>query len=151
SEGRQAAAADRPLACLLHRRGHPRSRPAEEPDAMTTTVVSGGTGYVGRSIVEGLLKSGHQVVVLGRTTPAKGFFSAPVTFAPLDLDSGKVDPDLFASASFFVHAAFDHVPGRYRGGEGDDPETFRRRNMDGSLALFEAAKAAGARRTVFLS
>ena len=118
---------------------------------MTRTIVSGGTGYVGRFIVEGLLKAGHEVVVLGRTPPAEGFFSAPVAFAPLDLDSGKVDPDLFASASFFVHAAFDHVPGKYRGGEGDDPAAFRRRNLEGSVALFEEAKAAGVRRTVFLS
>lgn len=118
---------------------------------MTTTVVSGGTGYVGRFIVERLLKAGHKVVVLGRSTPSAGFFSAPVGFAPLDLDSGRVDPELFAAATFFVHAAFDHVPGRYRGGEGDDPETFRRRNLDGSIALFEAAKAAGVRRTVFFS
>src|SRR5690606_27662555 len=145
SQGRQAATPDRPLECLLHRRGHPGPRSAEEPDPMTTTVVSGGTGYVGRFIVEGLLKAGHQVLVLGRMSPAEGFFSAPVAFAPLDLDSGKVDPDLFASASFFVHAAFDHVPGKYRGGEGDDPAAFRRRNLEGSVALFEEAKAAGVR------
>jgi len=118
---------------------------------MTTTVVSGGTGYVGRFIVEGLLKAGHRVVVLGRTRPAEDYFSAPVGFVSLDLDSGIVAPDTFAPASFFVHAAFDHVPGKYRGGEGDDPEAFRRRNLDFSVALFKAAKAAGVLRTVFLS
>ena len=118
---------------------------------MSIAVVSGGTGYVGRFIVEGLLKAGYKVVVLGRRPPAEGFFSAPVTFAPLDLDSGKVAPDTFVSAASFVHAAFDHVPGRYRGGEGDDPAAFRRRNLDGSVVLFEAARAAGVRRTVFLS
>ncbi|MGO4837542.1 NAD-dependent epimerase/dehydratase family protein, partial [Rhizobiaceae sp. 2RAB30] len=53
--------------------------------------------------------------------------------------------------NFFVHAAFDHVPGKYRGGEGSDPEGFWRRNHDGSVALFDAARRAGVRRTIYLS
>ena len=47
-------------------------------------------------------------------------------------------PDL-AGIGAVVHCAFAHVPGRYRGGEGDDPEGFRRANLDGSLALIRAA------------
>jgi nucleoside-diphosphate-sugar epimerase len=43
------------------------------------------------------------------------------------------------------------VPGKFRGGEGDDPDTFRRLNVDGSLALFEAVRRAGVARAVFLS
>lgn len=70
--------------------------------------------------------------------------------------TGSLDPDLDQSDLFdgmegFVHAALDHLPDRYRGGEGDDPNGFRRRNLDGSVALFEAAKLAGIRRVVFLS
>jgi nucleoside-diphosphate-sugar epimerase len=57
----------------------------------------------------------------------------------------------FSGVDFFIHAAFDHLPGRYRGGEGDDPETFQRRNHLGTVAFFRAAKAAGVRRAVFLS
>ncbi|GAD54512.1 NAD-dependent epimerase/dehydratase family protein [Limimaricola cinnabarinus] len=47
--------------------------------------------------------------------------------------------------------AFSHLPGRYRGGEGDDPEGFLARNRDGSLRLFKEAHAAGPGRVVFLS
>lgn len=114
-------------------------------------VVSGGTGYVGRFIVEGLLSLGHDVTVMGRQAPPAGFFSKPVRFAPLTLEPNAVSARPFEGTDFFIHAAFDHVPGKYRGGEGDDPTTFRRRNLDGSIALFETAKAAGMRRAVFLS
>lgn len=118
---------------------------------MKKAVVSGGTGYVGRFIVEDLLAAGYDVTVLNRTAPPEGYFSGAVAFARLQLGDTPVSPTLFDGASFFVHAAFDHVPGRYRGGEGDDPEGFRRRNAAGSIALFEAARAAGVSRAVFLS
>lgn len=109
--------------------------------------VTGGTGLVGRFIVNGLLACGHQVVVLTRSAPAPGFFDGAVTHRPYDLGAGG--PDL-AGLDGVVHAAFDHIPGRYRGGEGDDPEGFLRRNLDGSLRLFDAAAKTGAR-VVFIS
>ncbi|WP_299910283.1 NAD(P)-dependent oxidoreductase [uncultured Paracoccus sp.] len=59
-------------------------------------------------------------------------------------------PDL-SDHDALIHAAFAHAPGRYRGGEGDDPEGFRRLNLDGSLRLFRAAVEAGVSRIVFLS
>ncbi|WP_173931990.1 NAD(P)-dependent oxidoreductase [Chelativorans sp. Marseille-P2723] len=115
------------------------------------SVISGGTGYVGRFIAENLLDAGHRVVVLGRNAPPENFFSSPVRYVPFSLGDEEVTHSLFEGADFFVHCAFDHVPGRYRGGEGGDPEAFRRRNIDGSVALFSAAKAAGVKRAVFLS
>ena len=45
-----------------------------------------------------------------------------------------------------VHAALEHVPGRYRGGEGDDPPRFWQLNVDGSVALLAAAREAGVAR-----
>ena len=59
-------------------------------------------------------------------------------------------PDL-RGADALVHLALAHVPGRYRGGEGDDPAAFRAANLDGTLALFDAAHRAGVGRIVFLS
>lgn len=118
---------------------------------MTTTLVSGGTGYVGRFIVEGLLAAGHAVVVLGRAPPAEGFFSSPVRFVEGTLDPSREQADAFEGIDFFVHAAFDHLPGKYRGGEGDDAAGFRRLNQDGSAALFRSAKEKGVKRAVFLS
>ena len=113
-------------------------------------LVSGGTGLVGRAIVEDLLAGGHEITLCGRTAPAADLFPAPVGFRPLDL-GGKANPGLFDGIEAFVHAAFDHVLGRYRGGEGSDPEGFVEKNVSGSIRLFEAARDAGVSRAVFLS
>ncbi len=114
-------------------------------------LVTGGSGYAGRFIVEALLAAGHSVATTGRTEPDAGFFSGPVDFIGADLEPANAKRTLFNGVDGFVHAAFHHVPGRFRGGEGDDPETFRRLNLDGSVALFAAAKQAGVSRAVFLS
>jgi len=114
-------------------------------------LVSGGTGLVGRYIVEALLDASYTVTVSGRTRPQPDLFSKPVEFVPLSLDPDLDEVDVFTGADFFVHAAFDHVPGKYRGGEGDDPKRFARMNLDGTIKLFETAKRAGHRRAVFIS
>ena len=118
---------------------------------MTHVLVSGGTGYAGRFIVEHLLAHGYKVTVGGRTAPEPGFVSKDVAFVPLRLDPDVDQIEAFDHVYYFVHVAFDHVPGKYRGGEGDDPEGFRRANLDGSVRLFETARDAGVRRCVFLS
>ncbi len=118
---------------------------------MTTTVVSGGTGYVGRFIVERCLAAGHRVRLLGRRPPSNGLLSRPVDFRHHTLSTEPVDLSLFEGADAFIHAAFHHLPGRYRGGEGDQPELFQTFNHQGSLALFDAASEAGLRQAVFLS
>jgi nucleoside-diphosphate-sugar epimerase len=114
-------------------------------------LVSGGTGLVGRYIVEALLDAGYEVIVGGRTRPEIGLFSKPVEFVPLSLDPALDQSDVFTGADFFVHAAFDHVQGKYRGGEGDDPKRFARMNLDGTIKLFKTARRAGLRRAVLLS
>ncbi|WP_099865392.1 NAD-dependent epimerase/dehydratase family protein [Pararhizobium haloflavum] len=118
---------------------------------MTRVLVTGGTGYVGRFIVEGLLAEGCEVTVAGRTAPDEGMFSKPVGFRPFDLDPQTELAPLFDDIDHCVHAAFHHVAGKYRGGEGDDPTGFLRRNAAGSAALFLAGRSAGVKRTVFLS
>lgn len=106
-------------------------------------LVTGGSGYLGGFIVAEALAAGDTVLHLSRRAPADG--------APwLAFDLARPPPEL-PPADALVHAAFDHVPGRYRGGEGDDPEGFLARNREGSDALFAAARAAGVRRLVFLS
>ncbi|NLR99714.1 NAD(P)-dependent oxidoreductase [Rhizobium sp. P38BS-XIX] len=114
-------------------------------------LLSGGTGLVGRYIAEELLSAGYKVAIGGRTPPDPDLFSRPVSFVPLSLDPAADQRYAFDDAYLFVHAAFSHLPGKYRGGEGDDPEAFRRLNLDGTVRLFEAAQKAGIRRCIFLS
>ncbi|MHC0053083.1 NAD-dependent epimerase/dehydratase family protein [Actibacterium sp. D379-3] len=109
--------------------------------------ITGGAGLVGRFLVEEALAAGDAVTLLSRHAPAPGFFSAPVPHRSFALGDR---PDL-DGIDAVIHCAFSHVPGRYRGGEGDDPDGFIRANLDGSTALFEAAKASGVGRVLFLS
>ncbi len=108
--------------------------------------VTGATGLVGRFVVQDALARGQVVTALGRRPPVPGAFGGPVAFQPWVL--GEM-PDLHGFDAL-VHAAFSHVPGAYRGGEGDDPEGFLRLNLVGSVRLFEAAARAGVR-VAFLS
>ncbi len=107
-------------------------------------LVSGGRGLVGRFIVEGLAEAGHDVII-GTRAPSRSGERA------IHLDPDRDQRGAFSGIDAFVHASFDHLPGRYRGGEGDDPHGFRRRNLDGSARLFEEARDAGVARVVFLS
>ncbi len=107
-------------------------------------LVSGGKGLVGRFIVNGLVMAGHEVIV-GARAPTQPDERA------LHLDRERDQREAFSGIDAFVHAAFDHLPGRYRGGEGDDRDGFRRRNLDGSARLFEEARSAGVARVLFLS
>ena len=93
--------------------------------------LTGASGLVGRFLSRAFRAEGHQVDPLpgwrlGQPAPLRG-------------------------CAALVHAGFAHVPGRYRGGEGDDPDRFVALNRDGSLRLFEQAKAAGVGQVVFLS
>lgn len=98
-------------------------------------LVTGAGGIVGRFVVPALEAAGHRVTRLGRQPGDH----------PWDL--AHTAPRL-PRADALVHLALAHVPGAYRGGEGDDPAGFRRLNLDGTRALFDAA---GDARIVFLS
>jgi UDP-glucose 4-epimerase len=93
--------------------------------------LSGASGLVGRWIARAAADAGHQI------DPLPGWRLGQ----PVDL----------AGSDALIHAAFQHLPGRYRGGEGDDPQGFIRANLDGSLKLFEAARTQGVGRVLFLS
>ncbi|MDI7860582.1 NAD(P)-dependent oxidoreductase [Rhizobiaceae bacterium n13] len=118
---------------------------------MSRALVSGGTGFVGRFIVEGLLSAGYTVTIGSRTPPPPDFFSRPVGYLPLGLDPALDQQAAFAGIDHFVHAAFEHIEGRYRGGEGDDPAGFVRANLQGTARLFQEACSSSVRRCVFLS
>jgi len=102
--------------------------------------LTGGTGLVGRFIADAARAAGHEVTLLTRTPPPGG----------MRYDLTGAVPDL-AGHDALIHAAFQHAPGRYRGGEGADPEGFLSANRDGSLRLFAAAREAGMVRALFLS
>lgn len=93
--------------------------------------LTGASGLVGRWIHRAAVQAGHQVVTLPGWRLGQ--------------------PAQLSGCDALIHAAFQHEPGRYRGGEGRDPQGFVRANLDGSLALFAAARDAGLGRILFLS
>jgi len=58
---------------------------------------------------------------------------------------------LVEGADAVVHCAYEHVPGRYRGGEGDDLPAFWRANLQGGVNLMHRAHEAGVSRLVLMS
>lgn len=101
--------------------------------------LTGATGLLGRFLLDGLP---GPVMTLGRR-PVTGH-----AHRPWDLTGAT--PDL-TGVTTLIHAAFSHVPGHYRGGEGDDPDGFLNANLDGTRRLFDAAAKAGVHRVQFIS
>lgn len=109
-------------------------------------LVVGGTGLIGRHVVENLLKSGNQVLVLARHPPGQDALPLGATFIQGDLE-GELRPAL-AGVEGLIHAA------------GVDPRVtphgsawafFKRHNIDASARLFRQAREAGVRRAVFVT
>lgn len=96
--------------------------------------LTGASGIVGHFVLRAARVAGHRVTRLDRST---GFQLGDA-------------PDLTGHDAL-IHCAFAHAPGRYRGGEGDDPESFLRLNRDGTFRLFDAAVRDRVNRVVFLS
>jgi nucleoside-diphosphate-sugar epimerase len=98
--------------------------------------ITGANGYVGRLLCDALAGRGMRVRRLIRRPergPEDGYFA---------LDR-PVPEETLAGVETVIHAAYDVQPKR--------EEELRRRNVDGSRQLLEAARRAGVRRFLFVS
>lgn len=118
---------------------------------MKTVAVTGATGYVGRFVVAELQGRGVAVRALSRPGSNREGFAAPITWINGDLSSDEALAALVDGVDAVVHLAYAHVPGKFRGGEGDDLAGWLDANVNGSLRLLLAARNAGVKRFVFLS
>jgi nucleoside-diphosphate-sugar epimerase len=97
--------------------------------------VTGASGYVGSRIARHLRASGLQVTELNRRADngcAKSFALG-----------AEVPHDTLSGMDALVHCAYDFSASAW--------EEIKRVNVEGSLKLFEAARAAGVKRVVFIS
>lgn len=107
------------------------------------TLVTGGTGFLGRCLVARLLGEKRQVTVLGRT-PAPDLEARGVRFIRASLD----DADAVRAACVGIDTVF-HVAakvgvwGRY--------EDFLRTNVLGTRALLDGCRAHGVQRLIYTS
>lgn len=103
--------------------------------------LTGGTGFVGQALLEVLALRGIAVRALARTVPREP--SPQVECVPGNLADKAALARLVADTEAVIHVAgLTSAP---------DPTAFEAANVTGTLALVEAAKAAGVPRLVFVS
>jgi UDP-glucose 4-epimerase len=118
---------------------------------MRRVAVTGAGGYVGRFVVADLLARGVAVRAWARAGTDRSGFPGPVAWVEGGLREPASATALLEGADALVHCAYEHVPGRYRGGEGDDLDGYLAANLAGTLGLLRRAREAGVARAVFLS
>jgi nucleoside-diphosphate-sugar epimerase len=108
-----------------------------------STLVTGGTGFLGRRLVERLLSEGRRVSILGRT-PAPDLEARGVRFIRAPLDDGAAVQDACAGASTVFHvAAKVGVTGR--------PADYFRANVLGTRSVIEGCRRHGVSRLIYTS
>lgn len=113
--------------------------------------VTGATGIVGRFIVERLASEGAGIRALVRPTSDRRELPPAVECVVGGMTDSWALSSLVEGADAVVHCAYEHVPGRYRGGEGDDLPGYWRANLHGGVDLMQKAVEAGVNRLVLMS
>ncbi|MBI4505450.1 MAG: SDR family oxidoreductase [Chloroflexi bacterium] len=118
---------------------------------MTQCLVTGGAGFIGSHLVERLLADGHAVIVLdnlatGRLENLHHPAGDPrLVVHRVDVADAVAVRPYFEGVEWVFHLAAlaDIVPSIQR------PLDYHRANVDGTVAVLEAARAAGVRRFVY--
>lgn len=116
---------------------------------MAKYLVTGGAGFIGSNLVRFLLGKGQQVVVLDDFSTGKrenlAEIAGRITLVEGDIrDRAAVDRAVAGCAAIFHEAALGSVPRSVA-----DPVTSHDVNVNGTIQVLEAARAAGVRRVVF--
>ena len=118
-------------------------------DRLLRTIVTGGAGFIGSHLVDRLLDDGHEVVVLDDLSTGRRenlqHHNPRLTLHHLDVsEPGALQP-LFKGVDWTFHLAglADIVPSI------QNPWKYHRANVDGTVAVLEAARSAGVSRFVY--
>jgi UDP-N-acetylglucosamine/UDP-N-acetyl-alpha-D-glucosaminouronate 4-epimerase len=116
-----------------------------------TVLVTGGAGFIGSNLVESLTDSGHNVRVLDNASTGSLENLADIRPAPEVTLGDLRDPEAvrraMSEAEIVYHLAALPSVARSVG----DPITTHQVNVDGTLNVLQAARAAGVRRLVYAS
>jgi UDP-glucose 4-epimerase len=118
---------------------------------MRRAVVTGGAGFIGSHMVDLLVDRGFHVVVIdslvtGRRENLAGHADNPrVELRTVDMCALEPDDDAFRKAEYVFHfgGLGDIVPSIER------PLDYMRSNVDGTLAVLEAARRAAVRKVIY--
>ena len=116
---------------------------------MSKYLVTGGAGFIGCNLARFILAKGHQVVVLDNFATGKrenlAEIQGRIELVEGDIrDRAAVDRALGGCAAVFHEAALGSVPRSVA-----DPLTSHDVNVNGTVTVLEAARAAGVKRVVF--
>jgi len=116
---------------------------------MAKYLVTGGAGFIGSNLARHVLAQGHQAIVLDNLATGKrenmDDFAGQATFIEGDIrDRSAVDRAVAGTTAIFHEAALPSVPRSV-----EDPASSHDVNVNGTLTLLDAARAAGVRRVVF--
>jgi UDP-glucose 4-epimerase len=119
--------------------------------AKARAVVTGGAGFIGSHLVERLLGAGHPVLVLDNFSTGRPENLAHLRRDPrlsverVDVAGDSQLPTLLGGADWVFHLAAlaDIVPSM------DRPLDYHRANVDGTVAVLEAARRAGVQRFIY--
>jgi nucleoside-diphosphate-sugar epimerase len=113
--------------------------------------ITGGTGLVGRHVIDCLTAAGHAIRAWHRPSSNLEGFARPdlIVWVPGSLEALPAAEALIEGCDALVHAALWRVGHGFRGAEGE-LERFLLINFLGSIRLFAAAHTANVR-TIFIS
>jgi len=116
---------------------------------MSKYLVTGGAGFIGCNLTRFLLKKGHDVVVLDNFSTGKpeniAAIRKDITFIEGDIRNRKTcDKAVRDCKAVFHEAALGSVPRSV-----DDPVTSHDVNVNGTINVLEACRAAGVKRVIF--
>jgi nucleoside-diphosphate-sugar epimerase len=115
--------------------------------------VTGGTGFIGRYILENLVAAGNTCRAWHRpTSDLSGLdhLQHGITWIEGDLAGPAAGKDLVEGCNAVVHGAL-HYPYEPYGSEPWDVVDFAEKNVIGTLRLMETSRAAGVERFIFIS
>ena len=114
--------------------------------------ITGATGFLGRYIVAKMASAGNRCRCWYRLESDRGGFdnAAAIEWCAGRLGDARSCCELVEGCDAVVHAGLQRAGTEFRGGEGDVSE-FVKTNVVGTIELIEAARAAGARRFIYIS